>query len=143
MQTKNMSYPDYLFGSEDMSDSEYKESDEPTSLVIDNGSGMMKAGFSNEDAPRTVFPSVVGHPPTAEKHMLVGVVSKDVMVGDEAMSKRGVYSLEYPIERGVVKSRNWDNMVCQLFTLIRIVRHIHKHQTGKDLAAHFLQRAAN
>jgi actin-related protein len=31
-------------------------------LVIDNGSGMCKAGFAGDDAPRAVFPSVVGHP---------------------------------------------------------------------------------
>ena len=31
-------------------------------LIIDNGSGMCKAGFAGDDAPRAVFPSVVGHP---------------------------------------------------------------------------------
>lgn len=29
-------------------------------IVIDNGSGMCKAGFSGEEAPRAVFPSIVG-----------------------------------------------------------------------------------
>lgn len=33
---------------------------EESALVIDNGSGMVKAGFSGEDAPRTVTPSIVG-----------------------------------------------------------------------------------
>lgn len=31
-------------------------------LVVDNGSGMCKAGFSGDDAPRAVFPSIVGRP---------------------------------------------------------------------------------
>ena len=31
-------------------------------LVIDNGSGLCKAGFAGDDAPRAVFPSIVGHP---------------------------------------------------------------------------------
>ena len=31
-------------------------------LVVDNGSGMCKAGFAGDDAPRAVFPSVVGRP---------------------------------------------------------------------------------
>ena len=31
-------------------------------LVIDNGSGMCKAGFAGDDAPRAVFPSIVGRP---------------------------------------------------------------------------------
>lgn len=30
------------------------------SIVIDNGSGMCKAGFSGEDGPKTSFPSVIG-----------------------------------------------------------------------------------
>ena len=36
--------------------------DEIAALVIDNGSGMCKAGFAGEDAPRDVFPSIVGRP---------------------------------------------------------------------------------
>ena len=37
-------------------------SDEVAALVIDNGSGMCKAGFAGDDAPRSVFPSIVGRP---------------------------------------------------------------------------------
>ena len=33
-----------------------------TAIVIDNGSGMCKAGLAEEDAPRVVFSSVVGRP---------------------------------------------------------------------------------
>jgi actin beta/gamma 1 len=35
--------------------------DEVAALVIDNGSGMCKAGFAGYNAPRAVFPSIVGH----------------------------------------------------------------------------------
>lgn len=31
-------------------------------LICDNGSGMMKAGFACDNAPRAVFPSTVGIP---------------------------------------------------------------------------------
>ncbi|VDI57152.1 Hypothetical predicted protein [Mytilus galloprovincialis] len=31
-------------------------------MVIDNGSGMCKAGFAGDDASRAVFPSIVGRP---------------------------------------------------------------------------------
>ena len=33
-----------------------------TAVVIDNGSGMCKAGFAGDDAPRAVFPARVGTP---------------------------------------------------------------------------------
>ena len=35
---------------------------ETPAVVIDNGSGMCKAGFAGDDAPRTVFPAVIGRP---------------------------------------------------------------------------------
>jgi actin-related protein len=31
-------------------------------VVIDNGSGMCKAGVAGDDAPRNTFPSIVGRP---------------------------------------------------------------------------------
>lgn len=36
--------------------------DDLVALVVDNGSGMCKAGFAGDDAPRAVFPSLVGRP---------------------------------------------------------------------------------
>ncbi len=33
-----------------------------TAVVIDNGSGMCKAGLAGDDAPRSVFRTVVGRP---------------------------------------------------------------------------------
>merc|ERR1719382_964685 len=39
---------------------------------------------------------------------MVGIAQKDVMVGDEAMSKRGILSMKYPIAHGIVTS--WDDM---------------------------------
>lgn len=38
------------------------EGEEIAALVVDNGSGMCKAGFAGDDAPRAVFPSIVGRP---------------------------------------------------------------------------------
>ena len=36
-------------------------SDVRTAVVIDNGSRVCRAGFAGDDAPKAVFPSVVGH----------------------------------------------------------------------------------
>ena len=74
-------------------------------MIIKNGSGMIKAGL-NEEEPQAVFPSIVGRP--RHSGILVGMEQHPYRCGDEAIAKRGILSLKYPIEHGIVT--NWDDM---------------------------------
>jgi len=95
-----------------MSDSE-EEGEESQAIVCDNGSGMVKAGFAGDDAPRAVFPSIVGRP--RRQSVMVDMAQKDAwkdayVAYDEYgnFNYRGILSLKYPIEHGIVTS--WDDM---------------------------------
>lgn len=71
-------------------------------VVIDNGSGRCKAGIAGDDAPRTDFPSIVGRPRV--KNIMFD--DKEFYVGDDALAKKGVLNLKYPIEHGVVNDHD-------------------------------------
>jgi len=82
------------------------DEEEQQAIVCDNGSGMVKAGFAGDDAPRSVFPSIVGRPKNAAAMM--GTAKKDCYIGDDAQAKRGICLIKYPIEHGIIT--NWDDM---------------------------------
>ena len=70
--------------------------EEVVALVVDNGSGVCADGFAGDDAPRAVFPSIVGRPKMPG--IMVGMDQKDSNVGDDVQCKRCV--LKYPIAHG-------------------------------------------
>jgi len=75
-------------------------------VVIDNGSGLIKAGFAGDRAPKSVFQSYVGKP----KHVRVmaGALEGDEFIGPRAEEFRGLLKLRYPIEHGIIN--HWDDM---------------------------------
>ncbi|XP_042335605.1 actin-related protein T2-like [Sceloporus undulatus] len=75
-------------------------------VIIDNGSGLCKAGVAGEVGPRHVIASVLGCPKS--KLSLSRSRQKECYVGDEAQDRRETLSLRYPIENGVITS--WDDM---------------------------------
>ncbi|OAL75107.1 hypothetical protein A7D00_0705 [Trichophyton violaceum] len=75
-------------------------------IVLDNGSGTIRAGFAGEDLPKCYFPSFVGRP----KHprVLAGALEGDVFIGQRAQELRGLLKIRYPLEHGIVT--DWDDM---------------------------------
>jgi len=75
-------------------------------VVIDNGSGTIKAGFAGQDTPKCFFPSFVGRPKHARA--MAGAVEGDTFIGRRAQELRGLLRVRYPMSHGVVG--DWADM---------------------------------
>ncbi|EIW70794.1 actin-2 [Tremella mesenterica] len=75
-------------------------------VVIDNGSGTIKAGFAGEEQPSCYIPSFVGRP----KHprIMAGAIQENLFIGRRAQELRGLLKIKYPMEHGIVN--DWDDM---------------------------------
>ena len=81
-----------------------KQQTKYSTVVIDVGSGLVKAGFGGEDGPRSIFNSIVGTP--KQVGLMVGMELQERYVGDDAISKYEIMNFSYPIQRGEVT--DWD-----------------------------------
>ena len=85
-------------------------------IIIDNGTNTIKAGFSDDDMPRVVIPTVLGKPapnspanpedvdeenkqPEEEEELNLQL---DIFVGEEALNKGGTLQLSRPITNGLI-----------------------------------------
>lgn len=87
-------------------------------VVIDNGSGNIKAGFAGEERPKTYTATIVGRP--KYQKVMAGLLvlgleltglsytNEETYIGSLAQQNRGILKLLHPIEHGVVI--NWDDM---------------------------------
>eukprot|EP00601_Ochromonadales_sp_CCMP2298_P013126 CAMPEP_0173253452 /NCGR_PEP_ID=MMETSP1142-20121109/21329_1 /TAXON_ID=483371 /ORGANISM="non described non described, Strain CCMP2298" /LENGTH=340 /DNA_ID=CAMNT_0014186685 /DNA_START=67 /DNA_END=1086 /DNA_ORIENTATION=+ len=77
-------------------------------IVIDNGTGVLKAGFAGADKPRIVFRSCVGR--TKHSRVMPGgaLEGTDIFIGSKVEEHRGALKLSYPMESGIVQ--NWTDM---------------------------------
>jgi actin len=86
-------------------------------IIIDNGTNTIKAGFSDDDMPRVVIPTVLGKPASNspanredgeeeenkqqedEEELNLQL---DIFVGEEALNKGGTLQLSRPITNGLI-----------------------------------------
>ncbi|XP_062934142.1 actin-related protein T3 [Cynocephalus volans] len=74
-------------------------------VVIDNGSGVIKAGLAGSREPQFVYPNIMGR---AKGRSWASEREMEVCVGDQAQDRRSSLSISYPVERGLITS--WGDM---------------------------------
>lgn len=75
-------------------------------VVIDNGSGTIKAGFAGDEEPRCIISNYVGRPKYIR--VMAGGLEGDTFIGKSAEQHRGLLSIKYPMEHGTVV--DWNDM---------------------------------
>lgn len=79
-------------------------------VVIDNGTGYTKMGYSGNVEPQYIIPTVLGT--KAEEGGVQGkrdgIEDLDFHVGDDAFANTATHQINYPIRHGLID--NWDNM---------------------------------
>ena len=83
----------------------------PPVVVLDNGSGYLKAGFSDQKTPQICIPALVGrqllrYGEKIEMKLLEGdgPKYKEIMIGDEVIPYRSLLELTYPIDEGIIRN---------------------------------------
>jgi actin-related protein len=80
--------------------------DDIPKIILDNGSGTIKAGFAGEETPDAFFPNIIGdlrHASTSSE-----TNQKQSFIGNKALANKDILTIRYPIEHGIVT--NWDDM---------------------------------
>merc|ERR1712022_8724 len=75
--------------------------------IIDNGTGVIKAGFAGQQKPKASFRSCIGYLKPDAPAEIMGQPAKETYVGPSMMLE-GYLRLVYPINHGMID--DWDLM---------------------------------
>jgi hypothetical protein len=106
-KTRGLSYYHHLsLRGKDSMPTEYEDVLVNQPVVIDNGSGTIKAGFAGGNAPKSYFPNFVGR--AKHQRVMAGTEDVDILIGKRAQELRGLLKIKYPMEHGIVT--DWEDM---------------------------------
>ena len=71
-------------------------------IIIDSGSGYLKAGLSNEEFPSVTIPALIGRTMLRLEEKIEGIELKPIMIGDEVIPVRSLLELTYPMKEGII-----------------------------------------
>ncbi|KAL8616920.1 hypothetical protein ACOMHN_041839 [Nucella lapillus] len=85
-------------------------------VVLDSGSGTLRAGFGSSETPSLIMPSVVGRPRLSDtrqtamsgKSASTGVNQDEIFFGDDVLANLDTLRRSYPLYWGLVQ--NWEDL---------------------------------
>ena len=89
-------------------------------IIVDIGSGLIKAGISGQETPKAKIPNYIGEPKYLK---ILRSFSKDTQeikdeyIGEDCVKYLGILKLKYPIKNGIFQNEN---------DILAIFKHIYK-----------------
>jgi len=77
-------------------------------VVIDNGSGSLKCGYSGGEVPEKVIPCLIGRHKFLKTAISSDSGTGEELLGEDARNARGILQLRHPISHGHIK--HWPDM---------------------------------
>lgn len=74
-------------------------------VILDNGSGYLKAGFSTDPIPLYTIPALVGRPMLRYEEHIESFEIKPIMIGDQVIPVRSMLEIKHPMKEGIIEDR--------------------------------------
>jgi actin-related protein 2 len=75
-------------------------------VILDNGSGYLKAGFSTNDIPLYTIPALVGRPMLRYEEHIEAFEIKPIMIGDQVIPVRQMLEIKHPMKEGIIEDKD-------------------------------------
>lgn len=74
-------------------------------VILDNGSGYLKAGFSTDPIPSYTIPALVGRPMLRYEEHIESFEIKPIMIGDQVIPVRSMLEIKHPMKEGIIEDK--------------------------------------
>lgn len=74
-------------------------------VILDNGSGYLKCGFSSQNTPSHNIPALIGRPMLRYAEHIEDFEIKPIMIGDEVIPVRSLLEIKHPMREGIIEDR--------------------------------------
>jgi actin-related protein 2 len=96
-----------------------------TPVILDNGSGYLKCGFSNQSIPQYTIPALVGRPMLRYEELIESFEIKPIMIGDQVIPVRSMLEIKHPIKEGIIEDKEemellWRYAMCDKVKILLI-----------------------